>query len=464
MKRFSKKSLRLTTLLLASALSVSTLLTACSSSSQANKATGDQVKIDYWMWDSAQLPPYRACAAAFEKEHPNIKINVLQYGWDDYWTQLTATMVAEAAPDVFVNHTSQFAKFANLGQLLDIAPLVKQDGVKLEDYQEGLADLWLAPSGKARYGLPKDWDTEALFYNEEMAKAAGYTAEELDNLTWNPHDGGTFEKFIAKMTVDANGKHGDEPGFDKNKVKVYGLGYNESGGGYGQVQWSMYALANGWEYSDRNPWPTKWNYDDPKLAETIAWWRSLIEKGYMPSLSAATSGVGTLASLSSGSYATLFEGSWNIANVVKLGGGPFKVAPTPIGPSGRASVLNGLGDSIWSKTKHPKEAWEWVKFLGSSKCQKMVAEAAIVFPARSDSLAIAEKSFSELGIDPTAFTRHLKEGTGKTSPVTDVWAQLQTIMNPAMDTILKSSDDPAALLQDANRQVNEMTKLRSNKK
>ena len=35
--------------------------------------------------------------------------------------------------------------------------------------------------------------------------------------------------------------------------------------------------------------------DDPKFVETISWWRSLVEKGYMPSLAAATSGVGTFA-------------------------------------------------------------------------------------------------------------------------------------------------------------------------
>ena len=43
-------------------------------------------------------------------------------------------------------------------------------------------------------------------------------------MTWNPTDGGTYEKTIAHLTVDKNGKRGDEPGFDKTKVEVYGLG------------------------------------------------------------------------------------------------------------------------------------------------------------------------------------------------------------------------------------------------
>ena len=39
-----------------------------------------------------------------------------------------------------------------------------------------------------------------------------------------PTDGGTFEKFIAHMTIDSNGVRGDEPGFDKANIKTYGFG------------------------------------------------------------------------------------------------------------------------------------------------------------------------------------------------------------------------------------------------
>ena len=57
-----------------------------------------------------------------------------------------------------------------------------------------------------------------------MAADAGLTARADGHLTWNPQDGGTYEKAIAHLTVDKNGKRGDEAGFDKNNVAVYGLG------------------------------------------------------------------------------------------------------------------------------------------------------------------------------------------------------------------------------------------------
>ena len=27
----------------------------------------------------------------------------------------------------------------------------------------------------------------------------------------------------------------------------------------------MYAVSNGWKYTDKNPWGTEFNYDDPKF-------------------------------------------------------------------------------------------------------------------------------------------------------------------------------------------------------
>ena len=42
--------------------------------------------------------------------------------------------------------------------------------------------------------------------------------------------------------------------------------------------------TTGWTHTDKNPWGTKYNYDDPKFQETIAWCAGLVDKGYMPKL------------------------------------------------------------------------------------------------------------------------------------------------------------------------------------
>lgn len=442
--------------LLAGSLASTLALVACSAMPLAHN---DKVVLDYWLWDSAQMPGYRQCAAAFEAKNPNIEIRMTQFGWGDYWMQMTATMVAESAPDVFTNHTGQFGKYADLNQLLDLEPYVQRDNFDLSIYNDGLADQWVGQNGQGRYGIPKDWDTEALFYNEQMMSDAGITREQLWNLKWNPTDGGSFEDLIAHLTIDKNGIRGDEPGFDKNNVAVYGMGYNEAGAGYGQVQWSAFALSNGqWRWADKNPWGQTFNYDDPKFKETIKWYIGLIEKGYMPPLSVASSGVGTLESLGSGAYAMIVEGSWNVAGIANSSAVPVQVAPTPIGPDGhRASVMNGLADSIFVGTEHPDEAWEWVKFLGSTQCQDIIAEQAVVFPAISTSSDKAVKAFEKIGFDATAFSVHLDEDTAVASPVIDRWAALESIMSPAMSAVFMFEKDIDSLDQ-ATAEVNAMMK------
>ena len=173
----------------AAALAMALGLAACSGGSSAE--SGDDVTLRYWLWDSSQLPGYRQCAENFEAKNPGIKISLEQYGWDDYWTQLTASMVAENAPDVFTNHTSRFGKYGSLDQILDLSPYIEKDGYDLSKFEDGLASQWVEESGEGQLGIPKDWDTVGLFYNEDMIKEAGYTPEDLWNLEWNPEDGGT---------------------------------------------------------------------------------------------------------------------------------------------------------------------------------------------------------------------------------------------------------------------------------
>ncbi len=437
-------------------------LAACSSGGTDAGTTGDTSggaagkTISYWLWDANQLPSYQKCADAFTTES-GINVKIEQYGWDDYWSGLTNNFVAGNAPDVFTDHVSQYPQFASQGQLLDINPLVAKDKVDLSIYQDGLADLWVDQKG-ARYGLPKDWDTIAVFYNSDMATTAGLTADQMSTLDWNPTDGGTYEQAIAAMTVDTNGVHGNQPGFDKTKVAVYGLGLAGSGGAFGQTEWSMYAMANGFEYADKNPWGTQWNFGSPAFTDTMQWWRSLIEKGYMPSLEIAQSGVSLQENYGAGKYAMVTEGSWNTNSYMTLSGVKTALAPTPVGPTGkRASLFNGLADSIWSGTKQPEAAWEWVKFLGSARCQDIVAADAIVFPAVKSSLSIAEAAFTAKGYDTSAFTVHVKDGTTHLAPIADHFADMNAAMTAAGETFMSFKGETDVYVK-ANDEVNALFK------
>ena len=89
-----------------------------------------------------------------------------------------------------------------------------------------------------------------------------------------------------------------------------------------------------------------------------------------------------LSLFESGKVAMMFGGSWNQIEFAKNEYTRDKVDVTLL-PKGEkeAVVIHGLGNVIAANTKHPKEAWEFAKFLGSEEANKIQAETGTVLPA-----------------------------------------------------------------------------------
>lgn len=411
------------------------------------------VALDYWLWDASQLPAYQSCVRAFEEENPDISVRVSQYGWGDYWQKVTAGFVAGAGPDVFTNHLTQYPDYSQRGLLLDLNALEATADVDPAGYQPGLAELWVGQDG-SRYGLPKDFDTIALFYDTNVLEAAGLTPEDLVGLTWNPEDGGTFEDVIARLSVDANGVRGDEPGFDPTDVVTYGLASSGSGGVMGQTQWSWLAGSTGWTHTNADVWGTEYHFDDPRVQDTLRWFFGLVDKGFMPPFHEV--GAGTLQALGAGSAALAADGSWMIRSYAGLQGIDLGIAMVPSGPIGHPmSMYNGLADSISAQTEHPEEAARLVAFLGSDACQVIVGESAIVLPARPAGTEAAIDAFAQQGVDVTPFTDLVDNGYTLFPPVTDNFASISALVNPIMDEIYIGDRDVSTLTE-VNEQINEL--------
>ncbi|MEV4807213.1 sugar ABC transporter substrate-binding protein [Nonomuraea sp. NPDC049421] len=446
---------------------LSALLLTTTAACGAGGTGGANGTIEYWLWDSAQQPGYQKCADAFEQQNPGLRINISQYGWEDYWSKLTASFIADTAPDVFTDHLTKFPQFVDLQVLRPLDDLGPTSDIKDSDYQAGLAELWKGKDGK-RYGAPKDWDTIAMFYNATALKDAGISPETLGELTWNPRDGGTFEKTIAHLTIDQNGVRGDEPGFDKTKVKTYGLAANGAGGdNWGQTQWSAFTGSVGWQPTDRNPWGTRFKLDDPVLQETLDWYFGLVKKGYMASYAAigGSNAITADKQIQSGIAAMGFDGSWTISSFTKLTDAEGRkldigVAPNPIGPSGkRASMFNGLADSVTTFSKQPENAAKWVKFLSGEECQNLIGRSGVVFPARPSGTELAiEYNKKERGLDVSAFTDHIENHTTFPLPVTSNAADIAALSQPAFDAVYLGQA-PASSLTHLNDQLNELFKV-----
>ncbi|RRD49344.1 ABC transporter substrate-binding protein [Arachnia propionica] len=443
------------TAFIAAATASTLLLTGCSTT----KAQGDGV-IDYWLWDSIQQPGYQKCADAFEAS-TGVKVQITQYGWDDYWAKLTAGFIADQAPDVFTNHLGKYAQFIDLEVLVPLDDLQATAQIDDSEYAAGLAELWKGQDGR-RYGIPKDWDTVGYFYDERVTDAAGITREQLTSMDWNPDDGGSFEKVIAHLSVDVNGRRGDEPGFDKDNVAVYGLASDGAGGdALGQTTWGAYAGAVDWEPLDKNPWGRRFNMDDPEFQKVMAWYYGLVDKGYMPSYETFGNQLGSYQQVAQGKAVLGMNGSWMISSFASIPDIQLQIAPTPVGPLGhRASPFNGLADSITKFADDKEAAAKWVAYLGSSECQMMIAEAGAVFPARLEATRRALEVRAEAGLDVSAFTVHLEEGTTRTLAVTSNAADVAALTIPGFEAVYVGQRDVSHFTE-LNNQVNRLLELTS---
>ncbi|GAA3208743.1 sugar ABC transporter substrate-binding protein [Actinocorallia longicatena] len=431
-------------------MAVAAVLLAAACGGNASDDSGS-VTLTYGLWDDVQQPAYQACADAFTAANPGVTIKIQQAAWDTYWQNLTTQMVSGGAPDVITMQASYYPQFVKNDQLLDIQPMVDADKIDLAQYRPGLAESWVKDG--ERYGLPKDWDTIAVVYNTALARKAGV---DLSDLTWNPADGGTFEKALARLTVDKNGKRGDEPGFDKSRIATYGIVPELNDGSQGQNGWGDLAVSNGWSYIDKNPFGTKYYYDDPRLLETVAWFKSLMDKGYAAPYD-KTSTLGIDAVLDSGKGALGITGSWMINTYLGSEKQKYAFAPLPTGPQGRKSAFNGLADVIYAGTKHKDAAWKWVKFLGSTGCQNIVADKAVVFPAITTATDRALAAHTKAGRDVKLFVDEAdaKDGTFLL-PVSDYGDEINQIVATAMESVWLGQKDPRTALTAANKEVNDL--------
>jgi multiple sugar transport system substrate-binding protein len=132
--------------------------------------------------------------------------------------------------------------------------------------------------------------------------------------------------------------------------------------------------------------------------------------------------------------------------------------PLPKGPTGkRATMFNGLADSIWAGSKVKEEAWKWVKYLGSADCQNTVASYGVVFPAVKGTAEKAIEAQKKKGVDSSAFMAMTKEQTFL-APIADNGSQIEEIVKNANEQVFFGKSKAADALKTASAKVNALNK------
>lgn len=410
-------------------------LTGCTSggSSTSSADSGKKVTVNWWTWDPNQAAAYSQCIPAFEKANPDITVKISQYNVSAYFTKLTAGFVSGDAPDAFMNSVTYLQSYAGQNQLMPLDKFIDQDHFNMKKYSIGVS-AWKYTNGK-QYALPMDWSTGVLYYNKALLAKAGYTAKDIDDLTWNPTNGGSLWTMIKHLTVDKNGVRGDQAGFNPADVATYGIGNLESTGDpFGQNDWGWLLPNDGINIPNKNEWASVFDYANPKVEQSVQLVRTLTNDGYSPQLNQFTTA--DTQQLGSGDVAIYLGGTWEASTFAAVPGIKVGMAPLPEGTNTgkRALMSNSNGNVMWAGTKNPEQTWKWMSYQESQACQTKAADYNGSFipsiAAATNSLAKAEAA---KGVDFSVINNYVKDNELFSSPVYNNGATLTTAMVPQFE-------------------------------
>ena len=261
--------------------------------------------------------------------------------WGNYWDKLQTAVAGGEAYDVFWMNGPNFPVYAANGVLMNLQERVDADNFDTGVYPESLVDLYSLEG--SLYGLPKDFDTIALFYNKDMFDAAGVDYPTAD-WTWDD-----LKAAAQALTTGGNW------GFASTTADQSGY-------------WNFIYENGGQVLNDAG---TEVAIGEPAACDAIEYLYSFIADGLSPDGATMTSVDPWTQLFPGGRVGMVVGGSW-LARTYADAEPAIDVAPLPKEVE-QASVIHGLANVVWSKTEHPDAAWAFAKYLGSDAAATLLA-------------------------------------------------------------------------------------------
>jgi multiple sugar transport system substrate-binding protein len=324
--------------------------------------SGPEATITYSIWgDPQEIKNQQAIVDAFHAENPKITVKVTVSDWDPYWDKLLTSISGGDAPDVFAMDGPLFPDYQSRDVLLDLKPYIDRDGYDVGQLADQAVADFTTPDGQ--FGLPRDLNVVALYYNKKMFDAAGIA---YPDETW---DWSKLTEVAKQLTI--RGSNG--------KVSQWGF-YTETTDM--ENFWSELVWQNGGEIVSADHKTSLVGSD--QAAAGLQYLQDLIWKDKVMPDAAITEALGD--AFEQGQAAMEANGSWLVATH-QAAGIDFGIAPLPTGPAGRATSINPTGAVVYKGTKNPDAAWAFVKYLASPAAQTRIMQLKASLPVNKSVLA-----------------------------------------------------------------------------
>lgn len=399
----------------------------------SSAAAAEGTTITWAMWGSPEeIATHQRVADAFMAENPEIKVEIISYPWNDYFTAMQTAWASgdpNAIPDVLF--LSPIVNYAADGVLENLDPYIEAAGYDLNDFWPGLLDF--ASYNGSVYGFPRDIGLEVLYYNKDIFDEAGVAY---------PDDTWTWDDLLAAAeqlaVIESSGQ-----------VTRYALGME--GGKY-----QLWVGQNGGSILDDMRNPSRCTLAEPAAVEAIQFFADLMNNNLALRDANLSQAGGDASVFANGQAAMIIQNASRISqfNAAELN---YDVAPVPIPEGGQRSASAAGAAWVMSAGGDNKDAaWTFLSWLQSTDGgQRIYTESGEILPA----LISTAKSDAFLGLQQPPANRQafITEGEnakpGRTGFFPE-WNELNgTIIDPAMQRIWAGEAEPATALPELCAQV-----------
>ncbi|MFV0381498.1 MAG: ABC transporter substrate-binding protein [Breznakia sp.] len=305
-------------------------LVACGGSDEKDTSEkGDKVTI--WAWDETfNIAALKDAAKIYKDIDPDTEIEIVTMNQDDVVQKLHTSLSSgktDGLPDVVLIDDYRCQNFLTAYQDLfaEVSDIVNEEDFAAYKFANNKI-------GDKLYGIPFDSGVTGLFYRTDYIKEAGYTMEDMNNLTW--------EKYIeiGKAVKEKLGK--DMLTLDPSDVGQLRIMMQSAGSWYMETDGETVNIEN-----------------NQALKDAITVYKGLIDAGIVKQVSDWDSMVsalqqGDVASIPSGCWmsssitaADDLSGKWALAEIPRLGANKDSLNYSNFGGSGWYIINNDNVDA-----------------------------------------------------------------------------------------------------------------------
>lgn len=346
------------------------LASGCKEEPRSAGRTGGAIELTYWPAPNAQeVELADSLVREWNALHPDVHV-VMQPIPVNQSTEevLLAAIAGKTTPDICSNiNPIALRDYVASGGLIPLDQFADFDSVVTQRVPRELLDLFRTPDGHF-YQVPWKTNPVMMFYNVRLMRAAGVMRIPETYAEYYALGDSVLEKLNARGGGEIwVGERDIRPIWWQRMFDFY----------------PFYLSASCGQPLFRNDSVV---FGNSSAEEVFAFFRTCYARRYFP----RTSFFQSVDPFMLEKKVTHIAGPWQVAAIRKFAPAlEFDVSPLPV-PDGRDCPVYTFGDfknaAIFTTTKHPREAWEFVRFFLSARYDYLLLRICDQIPVRGDLL------------------------------------------------------------------------------